>query len=296
MKRISFAVPILISLATLNFAVAGEADVVSPGDAEIVAIINGLMERVSRTAETLDAEKTLAPLTRDRDAVFFFDAKPYTRGELTHCLGRLYGTLRSMSIKMDKTCVKVLGPDSAVWIACGKGQSISKSGKPSEEYLTETWVWQRKAGTWQVVHHHESVAALPSADQKRQVEKSLAKFAGKLQKRPPAPSKISGLLEAFLRKDPNLTGSAYAMCPERGNKASFYVYRSGEGFARHGTPTSYDYTTAEWYAKAAKAGKPEWSEPYYDIDGAGIFMVTCSFPIYNTQKELLGVVTADLGF
>jgi hypothetical protein len=56
------------------------------------------------------------------------------------------------------------------------------------------------------------------------------------------------------------------------------------------------FSTAEWYAKAAKAGKPEWSEPYYDIDGAGIFMVTCSFPIYNTQKELLGVVTADLGF
>jgi uncharacterized protein (TIGR02246 family) len=294
MKIMSLVVTTLVSLVLLN-AMAKEAGSAKPDDAEIAATINQLMERISRAAETLDAEKTLAPLIQDQDAVFFFEAKPYTRGELTHRLGSMYGTLRSMAIKMDKTCVKVLGPDSAVWIGSGKGKSVSKSGQASEEYLTETWIWQKKAGTWQVIHYHESVASLPAAGQKERVEKTLARFARRLQERLPAPEKFPGVLENFLRKNPDLAGSAFATCPERGNKASFYVYRSSAGFAKRGTPTSYDYATAEWYAKAAKTGKSEWSEPYYDIDGAGIYMVTCSFPIYNKQKELLGVVTADLG-
>jgi hypothetical protein len=48
---------------------------------------------------------------------------------------------------------------------------------------------------------------------------------------------------------------------------------------------SYDYSSAKWYAKSAKSGKTEWSAPYYDIDGAGLFMITCSIPVLVLFQE-----------
>ena len=254
------------------------------------------MDQLTRTAETLDAEKTLAHLTQDRDAVFFLDSKPYTLKELTHFLRGMYGNMKSLSIKMDKTYVKVLGNNAAVWIACGKGKSVGKTGQLFEEYLTETWIWQKIEGQWQVVHYHESVVNLPNAEKKGEIEKSLLPFAADLQENPPTAEGIYKRIENYLSQNPGVAGAAFAMSPELGKKSSFYVFRkTGGGFEKRGAPTSYDYSTAEWYAKSAKSGKTEWSEPYYDIDGAGFFMVTCSMPVYNKQNQLIGVITADLG-
>ncbi len=264
---------------------------------EVAAAVAKLMDELTRTAQTLDAEKTLAPLSKDKDAVFIFDSKPYTRSELAHCMGKIYGSLKTMSMKWDMECVKVLGPDSAAWIACGKGKSVSKSGESYEEYLTETWIWQRIDGKWQVVHSHESVVSLPNAEKRAKIENALTQFTLELQKDTPTAENIYGTIENFLSKNAEILGSAYSMNPELGKKASFYSFRKipGPGFERRSTPTTYDYAVAEWYLKSVKAGKAEWSEPYYDIDGAGVFMVTCSIPVYDKDKKLLGVITADLG-
>lgn len=292
---IAGAVSILIVLATPCGLRAADPGSVRQDQVEIAATINQLMEKITRVAiETLDAEKTLAPLSKDKESVFFFDAKPYTRSELLHCVGRMYGLLKTMSIKMDRVQVKVLGPDAAVWIACGKGKSVSKSGESYEEFLTETWIWQRIEGQWQVTHYHESVASLPNAAKREAIEKVLKRFAAKLQKAPPMAQNIYGTLEDFLSKNPTLVGSAFALNPARGHQASYYAYRDNHGFSRRNTPTSYDYAQADWYVKSVQTGKAEWSEPYYDIDGASIYMVTCSIPVYSKDKELLGVITADL--
>ncbi|MDD5679305.1 MAG: nuclear transport factor 2 family protein [Kiritimatiellae bacterium] len=296
MRNIVFAATMLISILCWDSSHAGDADAGKPDSAEIAATINKLMSQLTQTAETLDAEKTLAPLTQDKDAVFFFDSRPYTLKELTHALRGMYGNLKSMSIKMDKTYVKVLGNNAAVWIACGKGKSVDKTGQLFEEYLTETWIWQKTEGPWQVVHYHESVVSLPNAEKKRDIEKSLLPFAADLQEIPPTAEGIYTHIENYLSKNPGVVGAAFALSPELGKKSSFYVFRkTGGGFEKRGSPTSYDYSTADWYAKSAASGKTEWCEPYYDIDGAGLFMVTCSMPVYNKQHHLMGVITADLG-
>ncbi len=296
MRHVLSAAVIMISILCWNSSNAGDADSGKKDNAEIGATINKLMDQLMRTAETLDAEKTLAPLTQDKDAVFFFDAKPYTLKELSHVLRGIYGNLKNMSIKMDKAQVKVLGKDAAVWIACGKGQSVGKTGQIFEEYLTETWIWQKIAGQWQVVHYHESVVNLPNAEKKGAIEKSLQPFAADLRENLPTAEDIYKRIEDYLLKNPGVAGAAYAMSPESGKRAAFYVFRkSGGGFEKRGVPASYDYASADWYAKSANSGRTEWCEPYYDIDGAGLFMVTCSMPVYNKQNKLMGVITADLG-
>ncbi len=297
MKKVWYVVfSLLIVSAFIDRLIAADSAVRQQNDTEISNTIRRLMEELNRTAnETLDAEKTLASLTKDKDAVFFFDSKPYRREELIDCLRKLYGSLSTISMKMSQIRVKVLGPDAAVWIACGKGQAVGKSGESSEEFLTETWIWQRIEGRWQVVHYHESVTRLPNAMKRAKIEKALTQFTAKLQKAQLTAEGISAAIEKFLSGNPEIVGSAYATNPVRGPKAAYYVYRDQAGFARRGTPTNYDYSEADWYAKSAKTGKAEWSEPYYDMDGARIYMMTCSVPVYSRGKELLGVITADLG-
>jgi len=63
--------------SSLTGAEAGRPD--RSGDEEVKSAINKLMDQTMRTAETLDAERTLAMLTDD-NPVFFFDSKPSGMG------------------------------------------------------------------------------------------------------------------------------------------------------------------------------------------------------------------------
>lgn len=299
MKRTIFGTVSILSLLALSgcssVPVSKTEMLQAQENSEVAAAVRKCMDGLTGKAQALDAGKVLAPLSTDKDAVFFFDSKPYTRSELIHCIGKIYGSLKSTSMKWDRQYVKVLGPDAAVWIACGKCKSVTKSGESSEELLTETWVWQRVADKWQVIHSHESVASLPDARKKAGVEKALTKYIMELKKESMTAESFYGSMETFLSKNPDILGSAYATNPELGKKASFYLYRNGAKFERRPTPTSYDYAAAEWYTKSVKSGKGEWSEPYYDIDGADTYMVTYTIPVYGKNKQLLGVITADLG-
>ncbi len=291
-----FSIVLFFSLAgCISVEVSETTALRAQDNSEAAAAVGKLMDDLTATALTLDAGKTLSPLATDKDAVFFFDSKPYTRGELADYMGKIYGSLKTMSMKWDRKYVKALGPDAAVWIAVGKGKSVAKTGENYEEYLTETWIWQKIEGKWQVVHSHESVVSLPNAEKRQKIEKALSQFAVELQNEPPAAEDIYGAIEKFLSRNPEILGSAYSMNPELGKKASSYLFRNADKFERRSTPTSYDYAAADWYAKSVKSGKAEWSEPYYDIDGARIFMITCSIPVYGKDRKLLGVITADIG-
>jgi uncharacterized protein (TIGR02246 family) len=159
MKKLMLLASLIASMClTANLMAADPAQNPSAKGEDIVATINALMDQVSRTAETLDAQKTVAILTDAPDAVFFFCSKPYSKAALAKALAEIYGTLTSMKINMTKTQVTVLGPDAAVWTATGTTSSVGKSGETFEESLTETWIWKKIDGQWRVIHYHESVA------------------------------------------------------------------------------------------------------------------------------------------
>ncbi len=60
---------------------------------------------------------------------------------------------------------------------------------------------------------------------------------------------------------------------------------------------SYDYTTSDWYLIPKLLGRSEWSEPYFDVGGGEVLMVTFSQPLYRMlqgKKEFAGVMTVDV--
>jgi len=89
-----------------------------------------------------------------------------------------------------------------------------------------------------------------------------------------------------LANDPSITAGTFS---------APYWYRGEQGL--HFRYLTYDYTVSDWYIIPKEMGKPQWSEPYFDVGGGECLMTTYSVPFYRQvkgEKVFAGVVTADV--
>ncbi|BAY96188.1 Cache sensor hybrid histidine kinase [Tolypothrix tenuis PCC 7101] len=56
----------------------------------------------------------------------------------------------------------------------------------------------------------------------------------------------------------------------------------------------YDPRQEAWYADAVKANKPLWSQIYQWEDKPDIFSISSSYPVYNRDNQIAGVLSVDL--
>ncbi len=56
----------------------------------------------------------------------------------------------------------------------------------------------------------------------------------------------------------------------------------------------FDFRLDSWYTDAVKYGRPLWSEIYTWDDDPSIISVSASYPLYDRDKKLLGVIGIDL--
>lgn len=142
-----------------------------------------------------------------------------------------------------------------------------------------------------------------SKEDKIKTEKALSKLVDELITSGQInPSSMCGTLKNYLNENPNIYGAAFAFVPQERDGKQFksapYVYRDGTIFKEKSLETNYDYTKEKWYSEPVKLRKQVWSEPYYDVNGAGadVLLTTYSIPVYTTDKPpvLIGVATSDI--
>jgi sigma-B regulation protein RsbU (phosphoserine phosphatase) len=111
-----------------------------------------------------------------------------------------------------------------------------------------------------------------------------------------SPENIRSVITTALKHEPTFFGMAVAFNPGVIVKKPFspYYYKKNEkieyvDLSLHG----YDYIHKEWYSIPAKAGKPVWSEPYFDEGGGNILMSTYSNPFF-LKGQFAGIQTIDL--
>ncbi len=113
------------------------------------------------------------------------------------------------------------------------------------------------------------------------------------------PDRIRGILGAW----PEVYGSTIAVgaATQDANARPFapYLYRRANHIAYADLAReSYAYRDLPWYRRAADAGAPVWSLPYFDAGGGETWMVTYSVPFFRVlpddRRVMAGVVTADL--
>jgi hypothetical protein len=106
-------------------------------------------------------------------------------------------------------------------------------------------------------------------------------------------------MRAMLEQDEQIFGMAVAFEPRQPigrDDFSLYAFRGTSGVeTKQLLPPSYlpIYREWDWYKKPFKEQRVVWSEPYVDVGGGNIPMVTVSTPI-RRGAVLVGVLTFDL--
>lgn len=79
------------------------------------------------------------------------------------------------------------------------------------------------------------------------------------------------------------------------NLGKLYIYATDNQGKRTKLKAIKDWNphTEAWYTDAVKAGKPIWSQIYQWEDKPEIISISASYPIYNQQKQIIGVLSID---
>lgn len=260
--------------------------------------IGKLMQNITAYAEMANTDSTFRWLSDDAASVFFSGGLAYSKPELINRFRDAYLNLKEQHFELLSDQVLVFSPEAAAFIAVQKGSNVNLNNERTEEFLLETWLWQREPSGWKVVHYHESYPHMPDQDQKTQVEQALAELAKNISEKTLTPAEMPSILTDYLTKNTFIYGATLAFAPgeKEGTKheAAPYIYRSGNEFRQTELPEHYDYTLSEWYSEPVKIKAPFWSNPYYDAGGGGVVMVTYSIPLYDQKSNLIGVLTSDL--
>ncbi|MBD2664332.1 multi-sensor hybrid histidine kinase [Richelia sinica FACHB-800] len=83
---------------------------------------------------------------------------------------------------------------------------------------------------------------------------------------------------------------------EKKGLGKLYVYNSNQQGKRNVLQETkeYDPRSEAWYSDAVKAGRPVWSQIYQWEDKPEILSISSSYPVYDQNKQLMGVISIDL--
>ena len=289
---------LLMGIVLMNSCKAPLTGNEEKNNSAVTDTINGLMSEITNYANQLNSDSTFKFLNADSSSVYMSGGMLYSYESLKTAFQSMYSGFKSQQISLIFSDVKIPAPGIAIWIGNLKCSFITKSDQVVEQFLCETWVWQRKPAGWKVIHYHESILRMPAQEQKKLVEAALGKLAGELSAKTLKPADMKPLLTAFLVKYPSVYGTTLAFAPVtvdgKSEKAAPYFYRSGNEFKQAELPEAYDYTASDWYAVPVKTKAPCWSNPYYDAGGGGVVMITYSVPLFGKDNKLIGVLTSDL--
>ncbi len=133
----------------------------------------------------------------------------------------------------------------------------------------------------------------------QKVPESMARFLEHEHRDRP---RLLAMVRESVTENPEIFGSTVAFEPDafaRGTERfAPYIHRAGNRLelVELGT-AAYDYPRQDWYQIPKELGRPEWSEPYFDVGGGNILMATYSVPFYRTvhgRRLVQGVATADV--
>ena len=128
------------------------------------------------------------------------------------------------------------------------------------------------------------------------VAKSLAVAVEALD--PSSEQEVTELIRKSVELEPIVFGSTIAYEPGAfpGKEGPFapYVHRTPDGFAEVSLATpAYNYPEQAWYLVPRETKKGWWTDPYIDVGGGDVAMVTYAHPIMR-DGAVRGVATVDI--
>ncbi|MBR1928374.1 MAG: SpoIIE family protein phosphatase [Paludibacteraceae bacterium] len=116
------------------------------------------------------------------------------------------------------------------------------------------------------------------------------------------PDAMPGCVNMLFETLENVEGAGIAFVPD-------YFPQKGHWYEVYGTRNDqtekrvairqiggadHDYTQLEWFNNGLTKDHAYWSNPYADNEGAHTVVVTCSYPVRDADKRVVGVVCIDI--
>ena len=115
---------------------------------------------------------------------------------------------------------------------------------------------------------------------------------------PTSEESVQKLIHESIEMEKIIFGSTIAFepgaFPGRPGQFAPYYHRSSEGlnYVDLASP-SYNYPGRDWYRITVDTKKPYWTEPYIDVGGGDVAMVTYAHPVFR-DSSVRGVATIDI--
>ena len=134
------------------------------------------------------------------------------------------------------------------------------------------------------------------------VEERTLVLANVVETLEPGAEDLDRLLRVFVPGHPEVFGAAVAFEPGQYRpgveRHALYYHRRRDQPDELGTADlaadDYRYWEQDWYTEPIRTGEPGWSEPYRDVGGGEVAMVTWSVPFRSADGTIRGVVTSDM--
>jgi uncharacterized protein (TIGR02246 family) len=153
--RLSFMGPLVVLGAC-----GSQSTAVNPSDPQIVAAVDGILDRVAAAAQSVDAEGVLSATTHD-DTFTFITGDTMLTGydNALTAFRETYALLQGQTNQIIQKRTRVLSPDVVLVSAISEGTYTDKSGFTSPLVgLGSTAVFVRRGTEWRVIHYHQSIA------------------------------------------------------------------------------------------------------------------------------------------
>lgn len=114
------------------------------------------------------------------------------------------------------------------------------------------------------------------------------------------PDSMYSVAASLVKQNPVITGSSISFIenfyPSEGKWFEAFAVQNEKG----GIDTmqlggeAHDYFKSEFFTLPLSTGKPVWTNPYLDSDGAKMMLTTYSQPIFNEEGKFIAVLDADI--
>ena len=152
--------PFLLILLSLSLS-ACTLRVNEPSQDERVQITNeilALTSEIRAAAERADADGLFQHHSAEPNAFHINDGRLYTKNDLLNQYRQTYAGVARQEINIGSPTVNILNNDLVLVTSQGRFTSTSKSGSSISGDVAWTYLWQREAGIWTLLHAHQSFA------------------------------------------------------------------------------------------------------------------------------------------
>ncbi len=109
---------------------------------------------------------------------------------------------------------------------------------------------------------------------------------------------VKELVYDFMQEGDDIFGSSVSFVPKSfgpsGDSVAIYYFKDKDKISFKSLLTkAYDFSNAEWFKKPLETMQPMWTEPYVDVGGGDVAMVTRSHP-FELNGKPWGVATVDV--